>query len=210
MSWEPIERNAPPGVAAPLVISTALRGRSKVPSLVISLREPPAWMNKIKRVDVLIGRADDDGKLKIAPGDGVTLRSFPKGSSRSIVLSQWKGCSFGDLRKVACQYQDDGKALVIELPPLVPALSLATAPVAHSTARREAARVDAEGGQRGKPGVALPPLARSWEYIQEIALRAGVELTLRNDLPAFNKRRIKEGLAPFAIATGKQTAKPSR
>lgn len=54
---------------------------------------------------------------------------------------------------------------------------------------------------RGTPGVALPPISRSWAEIVVIGREWGREMLSKWDLISLNKSRIAMGYAPLAIKT---------
>jgi hypothetical protein len=53
--------------------------------------------------------------------------------------------------------------------------------------------------QRGMPGVALPPIGRTWGAIKTLALADGRELRGLDDLLPYNRSRIARGDAPLAV-----------
>jgi hypothetical protein len=85
------------------------------------------------------------------------------------------------------------------------ALMSAKAKAWHAN-RQRPPQVAVEPEQRATPGVALPPVSRSWDEIKELALRTGRELHGFHDLPAFNRARIARGEAPLAIRQRKAAA----
>lgn len=203
MSWEPIQRRTNIAMLADVAISTKLSGKRKIPTVVIALRKPPAWLDELTTVDVSIGRDDHAGQVRITPGGAFSLRKFNRGQTRTVTVSAWRDCTLTGLKQAPCVFKDDGAALVIHLPASAPITSVqarqtAPAPKAVNGSADAKAAVPAE--PRGKPGVAQPPVAKSWRQIQDAALREGVELVSKHDLPAYNKSRISKGLAPFAIA----------
>lgn len=54
---------------------------------------------------------------------------------------------------------------------------------------------------RAAPGVALPPVSRTWEQIVDAALRDRREIRTRDDLVRWNRALIARGEPPFAIRT---------
>lgn len=62
---------------------------------------------------------------------------------------------------------------------------------------------------RGKPGVALPPVSRSWPEIMVIGAEWGREMLSKWDLISLNKSRIAMGYAPLAIKTNGTWRSPS-
>lgn len=53
--------------------------------------------------------------------------------------------------------------------------------------------------ERGRPGVAQPPVALPWPRVREIAANEAWPLGGLHDLPAYNRSRITRGYAPLAI-----------
>ena len=54
--------------------------------------------------------------------------------------------------------------------------------------------------ERGKPGVALPPVSRPWEEIRVLAWMDSFMLRNMHDLPGYNRARIARGYAPLCIS----------
>lgn len=52
---------------------------------------------------------------------------------------------------------------------------------------------------RAAPGVALPPVPRTWEQIVDLAYREGREVKCREDIVSWNRSRIARGVAPLCI-----------
>jgi hypothetical protein len=52
---------------------------------------------------------------------------------------------------------------------------------------------------RAAPGVALPPVPRTWEQIVDLAYREGREIKSRDDIVPWNRSRIARGIAPLCI-----------
>lgn len=200
MSWDEIKSAASSKhEVADCTISARVSNRGRA-TLSVIVRKGPAFFAAGSGVRALLGRGEHAGTLRIVPGgeSTISLTSGPKTSRRFPSLSLPSWVAIGEKKKKhPCDYAFTDDAIDITLPAWARAPS-SHAPAAAVSAPAHRPTLVAEP-PRGKPGVALPPVTRIWADICATAKREGVELNSREDLPPYNRRRISQGLAPFAI-----------